>query len=306
MGLKKWMIRTRRRVQEQGKEGVRDSLYELYSGAWRYLGWHVPRGTNIYEREWDLLIVLDACRVDLLQEVASDYPFITDVESMTSVGSMSEEWMVKTFRDAYEHEIRNTAYVTANVFSAEVLDTAPFQILDEVWRYGWSNEDGTVPPSPVTDRAITVARRHSPKRLIVHYMQPHHPFIGLVAPNGVRADPFGGKGEETIVDALRKQKISEKSFWESYRENLRIVLEDVSVLLFNVDAETAVITADHGDAIGEWGVYDHPAGCLHPVVKNVPWVETSAEDSGEYEPKTEVNRSNQVNVEKKLHDLGYL
>lgn len=308
MGLPEWIERTKRRLQQQGVAGAKESAYELYAGGWRYLGWHVPRGTNVYDREWDLLVVLDACRVDLLREVAVDYPFVTDVESTVSVGSMSEEWMAKTFQDEYAAEVRNTAYVTANVFSAEVLGDVPFQVLDEVWRYAWSDDDGTVLPTPVTDRAVAVGREHAPKRLIVHYMQPHHPFVGSANPDGVGADPFGRKGEETVVDALRKGNVTRDEFWAAYRQNLEIVLEDVAVLLSNVDAGTVAITADHGDALGEWGIYDHPAGCLHPVVKNVPWAETSAVDTGEYEPTVEAAPPTDadVDVESRLRDLGYL
>ena len=310
MGFSDWRARTRDRIEADGAAGARESLHELYAGAWRYLGWHVPRGTNVYDREWDLLVVLDACRVDLLREVASEYPFVGHVGSVGSVGSMSEEWMAKTFTYEYDDEVRETAYVTANVFSAEVLETTPFRLLDEVWRYGWSDEDGTVPPGPVTDRAIAVAREHDPDRLIVHYMQPHHPFLGPSNPHDSRVDPFGRDGGVTVVDALRRGKVTREAFWTAYRENLRIALDDVSALLSNVDADRVAITADHGDAVGEWGIYDHPAGCLHPVVKNVPWVETTARDTGEYEPTVEAGAadpdSDGADVQGRLRDLGYL
>jgi hypothetical protein len=157
----------------------------------------------------------------------------------------------------------------------------------------------------VTDRAIALARDRQHDRLIVHYMQPHHPFVAGGAPDGFAADPFGRENETTVVDALRKGRISREAFWNAYRENLRLVLEDVAVLLANHDAETVVLTADHGDALGEWGIYDHPAGCLHPAVKNVPWTETTATDGGEYEPQV-VPSEREADVEERLRGLGYL
>jgi len=42
----------------------------------------MPVGTNIYERDWDALVVLDACRVDILREVADEYEFIDEVDSV--------------------------------------------------------------------------------------------------------------------------------------------------------------------------------------------------------------------------------
>lgn len=308
MGLRDFLDRTRRRVGDRGWAGVKDSVNELYKGGWRYLGWHVPRGTNVYERDWDTLVILDACRVDLMEELTGEFSFIDGVASFESVGSMSEEWIEKTFVDAYREEMRNTAYVTANVFSDSLLSADDFLELDEVWRYGWDEDLGVVPPRAVTDRAIDVARTQDPDRLIVHYMQPHHPFIAddsSIASQFV-SDPFGRGDEWSVVDALRHGKISHEEFWRAYRANLRLALEDVAVLRRNHDADTMVLTADHGDALGEWGIYDHPAGCLHPVVKNVPWVETTASDGGEYEPATADRTEQDVAIDQRLRDLGYL
>lgn len=43
-------------------------------------------GTNVFDREWDALIVLDTARVDALRIVADEYNFIKNVESIWSVG----------------------------------------------------------------------------------------------------------------------------------------------------------------------------------------------------------------------------
>jgi len=308
MGLIEWVRRTRKNIRSHGAEGIRDAADDLYGGLWRTVGWHVPRGTNIYEFDWDALVILDACRVDLMQEVQEKYSFINEVGSITSIGSMSQEWMAKTFCETYADEIARTAYVTANVFSDEELSKDDFEELDEVWRYGWDEEAGVVPPRPVTDRAISIAREHSPDRLIVHYMQPHHPFIGdeTVRAAGVDADPFGKQGGETVVDALRKGQISRSEFWRCYRSNLEFVLEDVALLLSNLDAARVVLTADHGDALGEWGIYDHPAGCLHPAVAEVPWIETSATDTGDYEPDLRRDNGREASVTDRLRSLGYV
>lgn len=306
MGFGDWVKRSAANVNNQGYQGLKESTYEVYTGAWRYLGWHVPRGTNVYELDWDVLVILDACRVDLMEEVGAEFPFIESVESVESVGSMSEEWLAKTFTEDYHTQMRETAYVTTNVFSHEVLDSDRFELLDELWRYCWDDDLGTVPPSAVSDRAIQVARDRNPEYLIIHYMQPHHPFVGSDLFGQFGIDPFGDRNEMTVVDALRLGKVSREDFWNAYRDTLRHVLQSVSVLLTNIDANTVAISSDHGEAIGEWGVYGHPAGCLHPSVKNVPWVETTATDTGEYEPTIERTPEENVNVERRLRDLGYM
>jgi hypothetical protein len=43
-------------------------------------------GTNVYEKDWDVLIVLDTAHVDALQIVMDEYDFIEDVNSIWSVG----------------------------------------------------------------------------------------------------------------------------------------------------------------------------------------------------------------------------
>ncbi|APW97052.1 hypothetical protein CHINAEXTREME_04375 [Halobiforma lacisalsi AJ5] len=306
MGFDDWLRVSARKIREKGLEGVGDVAYDLYTGLW-WLTWPLPRGTNVYERDWDVLIILDACRVDLLRSVADEYAFLEDaeIERMESVGSMSKEWMAKTFTDEYDDEVANTTYVTSNVFSERILSGDRFGDLDEVWRYGWDDEHDTVPPRPVTDRAIRAARETDPDRLIVHYVQPHHPFLGLDA--GFDAEPFGPALSDTVVDALRKDKIDFETFWAAYQDNLRRALEDVELLLENVDADRVAITADHGDALGEWGIYDHPVGCLHPSVRTVPWVTTSATDRETHEPDSDLEkRTADSDVEQRLQALGYV
>jgi hypothetical protein len=304
MGLKDWIEESAKKVRQNGLEGVGDVLYDLYTGVW-WFAYPVPRGTNIYERDWDVLLILDACRVDLLRSVTDEYDFIDDVERVESVGSMSKEWMAKTFTDDYADEVEDTAYITANVFSERILSEDDLGELDEVWRYGWDAEADTVRPRPVTDRVIQTARDEDYDRIIAHYVQPHHPFLGL---EGFDAAPFGPDSSDTVVDALRKGKIDRDEFWSAYRDNLRAVLDDVELLLSNLDAEKVAITADHGDALGEWGVYDHPVGFLHPAVRTVPWVEAEAQDTGEYSPgeATESEEVKESEVGDRLRALGYV
>ncbi|MGM0606430.1 MAG: hypothetical protein ACQETB_12280 [Halobacteriota archaeon] len=304
MTFRDWVETAGERIRKNGLEGFGDVCYDLYTGLW-WPAWWVRRGTNVYEREWDVLIVLDACRVDLLRSVGDEYDFLGPIDRVESVGSMSKEWMAKTFTDAYAEEVETTAYVTANVFSDRMLAGDRFGVLDEVWRYGWDEAYDTVPPRPVTDRAIEVWRTTDVDKMIVHYVQPHHPFLRLDA--GFDAEPFGPAVSDTVVDALRKHKIDAESFWRAYQDNLRLALDDVELLLANLDADRVAITADHGDALGEWGIYDHPVGCLHPAVRTVPWTVTTGTDRETYEPELEPDRApTDSTVQRRLRALGYV
>jgi len=68
-------------------------LGTAYLRAIQAVGRRLPYGTNVYDRSWDVLVVLDGCRADLLAAVADEYDGLTAVGSIRSVGSSSSEWL---------------------------------------------------------------------------------------------------------------------------------------------------------------------------------------------------------------------
>lgn len=281
-----------RRPRVTVREGVRDLVFDAI-------------GTEVYDESWDVLIVLDACRADVLREVASTYPFIGQVETAYSKASSSREWISTNLGQNHSDSVKRTAYVTGNPFSNDYLDGQDFTILDEVWRYAWDQEQGTIPPSALTDRAIMHGRQSEYDQMIVHYMQPHFPSI----PNpeiGSAVDPESNVWVNSVWDRLENGTLTRERVWDAYRENLHHVLDSVSILLKNLDAETAIITADHGNGFGEEGIYGHPRLRTHRVLREVPWVVTTATDQKTHEPTTERNQNaTDVEVKDRLADLGY-
>jgi hypothetical protein len=255
-------------------------LGTAYLRALQTVGRRLDYGTNVYDREWDVLVVLDACRADALASVAPDW--LGPVETVRSVGSSSSEWLENTFLD--HPETGRTAMVTGNTWTERYLDTDAFGALDEVWKYAWDEERNTVPAEAITDRAVALARERDPARLVVHYMQPHHPFV---------PDPIDGDGGMARTGshsnaanpwvALRRGEISVERVRTAYEANLRYVLEEVHSLVRNVSGRVAV-TADHGNLFGEWGLYGHPMYTPVPALLSVPWAETTGEDGGTRTP----------------------
>lgn len=268
------------------------------------------RGQPIYDREWDLLVVLDACRPDLLREVSEEYGFLPDrVRTAYSVGSSSLRWHDRNFTQRHREEMRNTALVTSNPWTDETLTADAFERLDEVWRYAWDDSLGTVRPGSITDRTIAAGREDTPDRLIAHYMQPHFPSIPDPLDSELDLENWGERWDGNVWQQLETGELSRERVWESYRSNLRLVLDDVEVLLSNVDAERVVVTADHGNAFGEWRVYGHPHDVHLPVLRSVPWVVCSASDEGTRDPVVDDERTagpGDDQVTERLADLGYL
>jgi hypothetical protein len=317
VSFREWLSESVERTRSKGIRGILQSGYYAYVGLLLSVATRYPLGTNVFSRDWDLLIVLDACRVDALREVSDEYDFIGVVDSIRSVGSTSIEWMALTFRERHIEEISNTAYVNSNpqfdkVFRQRltpphiaaapfgpsmerysVVEPGDFHSVDNVYEYGFDDDYGVVMARTVTDRTIATGRRGEHDRCIVHYMQPHAPYIGNEEP------------VEHIFDDLREGSVSQDEAWEVYLENLRAVLNDIELLLKNYDANRVAITADHGEAFGEWTFYSHNIGCPHPAVRRVPWVETTATDEMSYMPAIEPRRNVSGDVEELLDRLGY-
>lgn len=306
MDASSWARDSVRRIRRDGYDGVVESSRPVYRKFLSQLDRVKPAGVPIYDRDWDLLVVVDACRLDLMRRVAPDYEFASDVESVRSLDSTTAFWMRKNFDDAYARERADTAYVCGNPFSDDLLDSADFGHLSEVWKRSW-DDPGTVPPRAVTDEAIRVARESDHDRLIVHYMQPHCPFIprpDLMDPKEL--DRFGNQRGRDVWERLRDSELELAELWDGYESNLRLALDDVSLLLENVDAERAVVTSDHGNAVGEWYTYGHPPNQPHDCLRMVPWIETTAADEGTLDPPEREWADVGLDREEQLGALGYV
>lgn len=163
---------------------------------------------------------------------------------------------------------------------------------------------GMTPPRYVTDRAISIGRENNYNRMILHYFQPHSPWVANAINENRRLEPHEDDWWNYLTETGDVQTV-----WSSYLDDLRYVLDDVELLLDNLDAERVIITADHGEAFGEYGVLGHHIGSLHPKVRRVPWAETTGVDldthSSSTEPPDEDASMSTSSVEDQLSALGY-
>lgn len=329
-----WASEFRENWDDSPASAVLQAGYYTYLGAWLSLTSR-PRfqlGTNVYDRadEWDLLIVLDACRVDALRHVAPEFDFLphpAEIGSMWSLGSASTEWLCKTFTTDHAHRIARTAYLSANPYVTRTFDegvyappkAAPFgfvrrNLVDAddfalLYRLYESEVDpryNMVLPEDTTNATIAAGRDDAidADRYIAHYMQPHTPYYTAARAEERDLMPV----EKGPWSALRRGEISFEEVWGMYLETLRDALQSVDRLLSNFDAEKVVITADHGEMLGTWGIGSHPTGCPHPEVKRVPWAVTSATDEGTYRAaplETSEDRAPEQSIEDQLEALGY-
>jgi hypothetical protein len=228
---------------------------------------HNPEGIDVFVADWDNLVALDACRYDEFER-ACDLP--GDLTKVRSRGATSSEFIRGNFTGRTLHDV---VYVSANVYYPYLRD----EIDAEVHAFIGLHKDDkrnagdglTTHPETVTEHALTAHEQYPNKRLMVHYLQPHQPYIG---PYG-RERFDAGRG---LIDTVKQSNPSREELLRAYRENLDLVLEEVEVLLAELPGKT-VVTADHGEMLGERmrpipvTDYGHHAGVYIDELLDVPW-----------------------------------
>jgi hypothetical protein len=284
--------------------GVRGPIVKATELRYKFANYPYKE-TSIWERDWDMLVVLDACRPDWMRAVQDEFEFIPDVDTIHSVGSHSDEWISKTFNEKYADEMANTIYITGNHY-AEGLEQSSLHRFETAHDYGtWAYDAVSPPANIITDLAVKTARESDWERCIVHYMQPHKPFLHTTGDRGEIEVKNWSHGYGPYKQYF-EGNISLSDIHDGFISNLRYVLNEVELLLGNIDAPSTVLTSDHAQALGEGGLWDHTVGVKHTSMREVPWVETSASNQQNLEPKefttTDYDRET---VRENLRLLGY-
>lgn len=273
-----------------------------------------PEGIDIFAEDWDSLVILDACRYDMFERY-SELP--GRLEHRNTRGTDTTEFLKANFAG---RDLRDTVYVTANpqlYHNRDEIDTELYRVID-IWREdGWNEEFGMVLPETVTEYAQRAAREYPNKRLVVHYIQPHYPFIDSetefdkrhLAPSdtGGRAENVWGQLMTGALD------VSSADIWRPYVANLKRALPHVEKLLDELDGRT-VVTADHGNMVGErafplpireWG---HPRGIYTEQLVRVPWLihdNGPRRDIVAEQPESTEEDVEEETVADRLKHLGY-
>lgn len=298
-------------------------------------------GENIYNRDWDILIILDAARYEIVKDLSNEFNYIESVDRLKSRGSHSSEWCYNTFvKDFSDHksDIRKTNYITGNVISSLILNGASdTEFLDDksyikkamgqegdherikrlksyhpVWKGSLDLDDEFIPPDLLTNKFIDYRSNIADDdRTIFHYMQPHTPFVGAdsevtrVWPNNSDKVSMFNMDDDIYRDLM-----------SNYRDNHRYILNHLRVLLDKIpDEKEVILSADHGNITNRsFGV---PYTLGHPNyiffssgLRHVPWVEVDqsrVDTSGvelkdiNYEQKDYTDQQ----VMDRLESLGY-
>jgi len=324
---------------------------------------------NIINEHWDYLIILDACRYDYFDRMHRDY-FEGRLMKKISTGSCTNEWRDKSFPDHYDDIVYISAnpQIAANLPVYGYLAGEHFHKVHEVWKTGWDTDSGTVLPETLTNAAIDIIAKTPGKRFIIHYLQPHAPYLmAEIEPHGYNigdihaaartlagSDKYGKTSAPKqwllknllklfkntniltnypewllrqllhmppgcAMDAARR-KYGQKMLPKAYEATLGRTLAQVAVLLKHLTGRI-IITADHGELLGEHRRYAHPYGSLDPTLIEVPWltiektekdIDTEQVTAAQKRPEEPTEPTNKTDSEsekeeliRKLKSLGY-
>ena len=231
----------------------------------------------IYSLEWDVLIILDACRYDFFKDNIQSIGYNYKLMKVVSSGSCTMEWFINTFT----RRIPNCIYVSGNPYignyrnkfnNIEYYPSKLFSVVKDAYLEGWKEINGiyTVDPEYVLKMALLMSMFYKDYKLIIHFLQPHAPY-----PLSTELRKYF-INEKTRPDfklwkALKSGELSPEKVKKAYEKNLKWVLTHVRRLIRCFKGKKIIITSDHGECFGEHGLYGHPCGVRVQELINVPW-----------------------------------
>jgi len=285
---------------------------------------------DLMEKDWDNLIILDACRYDIFRDLNH---IQGELSRVVTPGSKSDEFIIANFNGRKLHD---TVYISANPHTDKTLqsDSIFHKVIRtySTTRYTHRELQG-YHPEEVFNAAVENHKEYDDKRIITHFMQPHTPYIGeyatkvrkqLLESEGVAIREGNNlienaKGYETekeylfFFDAVKDGHISNNQLKEMYMENLEIVLTYVNDLIDELRGKT-VVTADHGELLGDPTAplpvmmrYKHPRKNYAPELRVVPWLEVNFDSRREVtpDPPKPNDEAPEQMVKEHLKALGY-
>jgi len=234
------------------------SLWKYYSRS------TLDNPMNILAEDWDNLILLDACRYDTFcQHCDIDGKLSRKV----SPGTSSWEFMQESFLGGKNYD---TVYITGNPHTPKLAGQSPFFKIVHVpavrpngveWQYKPHETTQFVPPENIISEYKTQFQSFPHKKFILHFMQPHLPFIGKSGYN-----IYSKLIDNGFEDGLKKYSVlqlmdgrwvknpqnilSDSEVRRAYSENVIWALHYAKKALSSLVGRT-IITSDHANLLGE-------------------------------------------------------
>jgi len=239
------------------------------------------RPLDLVDGDWDNCLLLDACRYDEFERVVADRE--GHLKARVAPGSQTGAFLDATFPP--DESFPEIVYVNGNPRVANEY-TGRFHAIDHVWERAWDDRFDTVLPDAMREAALAAVERYPDKRIFVHFVQPHIPYIGETAeglPGGASIQtmrPDAADREAKPYAAVKRGDVDPETIRTAYRESLALAMDAVDDLVERLPGKT-VVTADHGELLGERGglrygevsAWGHPELTPADELLTVPWWE---------------------------------
>jgi hypothetical protein len=256
----------------------------------------------ILDKEWDILVLLDACRYDYFERCNPYKGKLTPFDQ-GCVGTKQYYQMNFKNRDCSDVVVINHI-----LLFQDWLGDTKFHDVVNVYDTHWDQGFGTVLPEPNTEAALEQIEKYPDKRFLIHYAQPHMPYLDrgtkIVKQKTKKQVVYKNKFQGKVALALNKMKnlFPPMPFWcvekvfgnsagvgeiyfkegfeglrKSYEYNLIRTLKSVEPITRLTDKKV-VITSDHGKILGEYFLFSH-GWWKSKYVTTVPWFELGEKDA---------------------------
>lgn len=273
-----------------------------------------PKIMEFIKKDRFALIILDSCRYDIFSEEVDEF-LEGDLEHVYT----HKTYTIQYFKETWNGNHNNITYFTGlsaptdYAFDQKGIDFTPGDHIGQfvhIWNMCENKELGAVPPEFVTAKVL----ENKASQMVIHYVQPHAPYIGDYR----LRDENNQDTEERLNEIYTKigrysdknKVISDSELKRAYRSNLRRVLKSVRQLVMNLD-RPIIVTADHGEMLGEDGRYIHGGLPTREEICKLPWFKIDSSMPGS-ENELNNTENNDVNtdfedddVHEQLKHLGY-
>ncbi|MFX0043244.1 MAG: hypothetical protein ACFE8L_10050 [Candidatus Hodarchaeota archaeon] len=245
-------------------------------------------GTSIFEEDWDNMIILDGCRFDIFKLFYNKKNLNGILRKKKSRGAHTVSFLQENFDKIKNDDL---IYITANPYVDIHLQNKIFKIIS-VWKDGWDSTNKTVLPESMYNQTIKILKKYPNFKYIIHFMQPHYPYIGYDIRDGSIERLRKAVIEKKEISLKQEVKTSFFSLYSSkiysliepshqirlYVNNLNLVIPFVQKLI-NILPGKTIVTSDHGEAFGErihplipFKFYGHQKGLNMDVLITIPWL----------------------------------
>jgi hypothetical protein len=158
----------------------------------------INQRTLIREGAWDILLVIDACRYDVFEEVYRDFfPNNGELKKVETPATWTGAWVAEIF---HGHPMKDVVFVSAHkwinskgpctdkvrIFSERLkygkmireFDSRNyFKKVIDVWEFGYDEKIRAISPEIMTNETIKAIENHPKSKIISKYYQIHDPYL---------------------------------------------------------------------------------------------------------------------------------